>query len=876
MTIVFLLKNFTLGSLVFPKNSAPLYTLRVEGSLANKSLSYYQKIKSFFDCAILDKAMTQKLTPMMQQWQQCKEQAGDCLLLFRLGEFYEAFFDDALVLAQNLDITLTQRQNVPMSGIPAANLDGYVDRLVSRGFKVAIAEQADHVEGGKGLVPRTISRLITPGALLSSSLLPEKANNYIVAINQVGSLYGLSCLDLSTGAFLVAEYDNTKDLIEAICRLAPSELLSHAKFYQKNEAVIKQLQQHLRITLSEYASWAFEYQSATKKLYSCFQVSSLDGFGLQGLVPAINAAGALLSYIQDKLLLPISHLSIPKIYGQHKHLLIDKASQTNLELLSAIHGEHGKGSLLQVMERTSTPMGGRLLRNTLINPFYDLKEITLRQDSVEFFLQQEALRKQVKRHLSCVRDLERLATKISTTLASPKDIGMLRDSLLACSHIANDLQNCTLPEFLSNKFLISQPLRSLIETLSTELFEELPLKVSDGNIFVDHHHQDLLRLRNLKENSKSWILEYQDRIRQETGIKKLKVCYAQALGYYIEVASNLAPQLPKEFIRRQSRLHAERFTTQELQQFQDEVFSVEDKLQSLETQLFKELCFYILQQRDLILELSAAIADLDYVTSLAELAAEYDYRRPLVDHSDALSITKGMHPVALTLLDRGTFIPNDTVMHSAQTRMILLTGPNMAGKSTYIRQIALLVIMAQMGSFIPARSAHIGIIDKIFTRIGAGDNLSKGMSTFMVEMAETANILHNATDRSLVILDEIGRGTSTYDGLAIAQAVVEFLLFTDGKKAKTLFATHYKELTELEMHCQHVENFHAVVKENGGQPIFMYEIAKGHSKKSFGIHVAKLAGFPLSVVSRAQQILYQFEGPDLRPEPEKAQQLIMF
>lgn len=827
--------------------------------------------------------LPEKVTPMMKQWHLCKEKARESILLFRMGDFYEAFYQDATTLAQNLDIALTQRQGIPMSGVPASSIDVYVDRLVSKGFKVAIAEQfnepSNSESGNKqGPLARDVQRLVTPGTLLTSSFLPEKSNNFIISINRIGTLFGFSCLDLSTGTFLLCEYDNPKELIDEICRLAPTEILSSEKFYKKHADLIKQLQQHLKLTLSEYPDWAFEHQFATQKLASRFEVSSLDGFGLKGLVPAINAAGALLSYIQDKLLLPIEHIAVPKVYGKQKHLRIDSASQVNLELVTS-QDPKGKSSLLHIMEKTSTPMGGRLLRRTLLNPFFEIEPIVLRQDSVEFLLTHSDLRNQLRSHLVQIRDLERLMTKISVSLAGPKDIGVLRDSLLACSRICHIMfSQSQLPAFFQKKFAISACLGELISLLTTSLLSELPLRISEGSVFVPDYHEELKRLRYTQEHAKELLWEYQERVRQETQIKKLKICYSQSLGYYIEINNTLAQQLPQYFIRRQSRLHAERFTTAELQRLQDDIIHVSDKLSALEANLFKDLCQKILHNKEAIFTLSQAIADVDYIVSLADLAAQYDYRRPLVDNGETLSIIKGMHPVAQTLLDKGAFIPNDTELHSSHTRMILLTGPNMAGKSTYIRQVALLIIMAQMGSFIPARSAHIGVVDKIFTRIGAGDNLSKGMSTFMVEMVETANILHNVTDRSLVILDEVGRGTSTYDGLAIAQAVVEYLLFTEGKKAKTLFATHYKELTDLELRCPHVENFHAGVKETGEQPIFLYEILKGHSQKSFGVHVAKLAGFPLCVVSRAQQILRQLEGPEtVTPPPQdKAQQLMLF
>lgn len=817
------------------------------------------------------------MTPMMKQWHQCKEQAGDAILFFRMGDFYEAFYDDAVLLAKYLDITLTQRQGIPMSGVPVSTLDTYVDRLISRGIKIAIAEQTGESEN-KGPIHREVQRFVTPGTLLSSSLLADKLNNYILCLTRVGTLFGFACLDFSTGSFVLHEYENTKLLIDEIYRLSPKEIITDEKFYKKHGELIQQIHQHLKLSLSTYADWTFEHQFATQKLSSHFKVSSLDGFGLKGLVPAINAAGALLSYIQDKLLLPSHHIHIPKTYGKHKRLLIDSSSQINLELLSPIQDPQGKHSLLTIMEKTNTPMGGRLLRHTLLNPFYDIQEITLRQDAVEFLLNHVSMRRQLRSLLTQIRDLERLATKITSSLAGPKDIGVLRDSLKASLCISDRLHSLPLPAFFQNRFSFPIAITSLVNTLSEALLDELPLRVSDGNIFTDEYHTELKRLRHTHTHSKEWLCQYQETLRQQTNIKKLKVCYSQILGYYIEIGNNTTSSLPQEFIRRQSRLHAERFTTEQLQQFQDDMLNISDKLQQLETGLFKELCTQIFEQKEAILTLSQAIADLDYTLALADLAEEHDYCRPKVDNSQILSITRGMHPVAQTLLDKGAFIPNDIHMDKSSTHMMIITGPNMAGKSTYIRQVALLVIMAQMGSFIPAKSAHIGMIDKIFTRIGAGDNLSKGMSTFMVEMAETANILHNTTDHSLVILDEIGRGTSTYDGLAIAQSVVEYLLFTEGKQAKTLFATHYKELSELESYCPHVKNFHAGVQENNGQPVFLYTILKGFSQKSFGIHVAKLAGFPLCVISRAQQILHQLEGPEKVPShgEEKMQQLTLF
>ncbi|WP_213318101.1 DNA mismatch repair protein MutS [Chlamydiifrater volucris] len=817
-----------------------------------------------------------KLTPMMEQWHNCKRKAGESLLLFRLGDFYEAFYEDAKLLADNLELTLTQRQGIPMAGIPVLHIDSYVDKLVAKGFKVAIAEQ-ESKSSTKGPMNRDISRFITPGTLLNSSLLSEKANNYIVALDRVGSLFGLAALDISTGSFTACEYDSIKNLHEEIFRLQPKELLISEKFSQKHCDELEKIQTQVNLSISVYSDWTFDHKLAYATLTKHFKVSTLDGFGLKGAVPAVNASGGLLSYIHDKLLLPLDHVSKISSHSEKEYLSVDKASQINLELLRSSNDDIRASSLLSIMDQTLTPMGGRLLRNRIIRPFYDKNRILACQDAVEFLLYRKDLRKFLQVRLKEVRDFERLVTRVATQLATPKDLGTLKNSLSSSLEIFDKLVSYALPEFLSLPFEITETLIPLSDRLEGALLSELPLRVSEGGVFKDNYHPEIEELRNARIHAQAWVKDYQEKIRQETG-KRLKVCFNNLMGYYIEASKEQASGLPSTFIRRQTRMHAERFVTEELQKFEDKTLHAEENLQALEALLFKELCEDIAKEKNAILSLAEGIARLDYVYSLATLASNENYCRPLIDNGDNLIIHKGRHPVVEQLLPSSTFIPNDTIMRGTKTRMMILTGPNMAGKSTYIRQTALLVIMAQMGSFIPAESAHIGIIDKIFTRIGAGDNLTKGMSTFMVEMAETANILHNATSRSLVILDEIGRGTSTYDGIAIAQAVIEYLLTTEGRKAKTLFATHYKELTNLEDSFPQVENFHAGINESNAQPVFLYKIIKGPSNKSFGIHVAKLAGFPLSVVARAQVLLSSMETKeDSKPRnKERSMQLTIF
>lgn len=819
-----------------------------------------------------------KMTPMMEQWHLCKQKACDAILLFRLGDFYEAFYDDAVMLSQLLDLTLTQRHGIPMSGIPYLSLDTYVDRLVAKGIKVAIAEQQHELDKGKNApISRDIHRFITPGTLLQSSLLDDKENNFIISLNQVGSLYGLAIIDLSIGSFILNEFDHVKELQDEILRLRPSECLTSHKFAEKHHEWLLQISESTSCSLSTHTDWAFEHQSAYSKLTQQYQVASLDGYGLKGLVASINAAGGLLSYLKDRLLVPTDHLATPQLHQKQRYLMMDSATQANLELIAS-QDQHSKHSLLHTMDHTLTPMGGRLLRYILLHPFCQKEEITQRHDAVDFFMKHLPLKNALISSLKQIRDVERIVTKITTSVASPKDIGILKDSLQAGLHVISTMHDYELPMFFKQQRLQNVPeLASLSTLLQQALNDPPPLRILDGNIFQDSYHTELAQLRHNAQHAHEWVAQYQERLRLETNLRKLKVGFNQSLGYYIELQHDSRLEIPSYFIRRQSRLHAQRFTTPELQAFEYEMTHVEEKIKHLETQLFKDLCHQILQNKHAILQLAHIIGHIDYILSLATLAITHHYCRPIIDHSRRLHIYAGRHPVIESLLPAGTFIPNDMELNDHNTQVILLTGPNMAGKSTYIRQNALLVIMAQMGSFIPAKSAYIGIVDRIFTRIGAGDNLSKGLSTFMVEMTETANILNNATTSSLVILDEIGRGTSTYDGLAIAQAVLEYLLHTEGKQAKTLFATHYKELTSLSKTTPHLKNFHASVKEGSGHPTFLYEIKPGYAHKSFGIHVAKLAGFPLSVISRAQQILSQLEGPDTsRPLQEKAQQLTLF
>ncbi len=803
--------------------------------------------------------LEKKLTPMMEQWHQCKEQAKGALLLFRLGDFYEAFEEDAKIVADALELTLTHRQGIPMSGIPWHTSEGYIDRLVSKGFRVAVAEQMEDPRETKGIVKRQITRFVTPGTLIQSALLGEKTNNFLSALTQVGAFFGLASIDVSTGEFKVIECEDEKEMLNELSRLRPAELLVGKKFKQKYTKLFSEIDLLLHPLVTVLDDWAFDHKSANEILTAHFKVLHLEGFGLAGMVAAINAAGGLLSYLKEDLALPTQHIRTLQPYTLHSCLSIDRLSQRNLELTESVHQEGRKGTLLNLIDFTMTPMGGRLLTKWIKAPLLNPVEIKKRQDAIEELLLAQDRLTSLQRHLSQIRDLERLMMRISSGYASAKDLVSLRFSLEALPAI-RDLSNS-----FSSLLLISLKeklidLSSLSLQLKNALVEDPPLRLSDGYIFKEGYHPQLDELRLLTHHGKEWIARYQLKLREETGIKTLKVNYNKVFGYYIEVSKGQAAHMPVSFHRRQTLVNAERFISPELKEYETKVLSAEEKMLALETELFHALRLSLIDHRETILSIAKALGDLDALQSLAESALRYRFKRPEIDESGLLHIVEGRHPVVESALPQGLFIPNDTHLDRKGDQLMIITGPNMAGKSTYIRQVALIVILAQMGSFVPAKQAHIGIVDRIFTRIGATDDLLRGQSTFMVEMNETAQILNNATDRSLVILDEIGRGTSTYDGVAIAWAVAEYLLVTEGKKARTLFATHFCELTQLEKIHTHAFNMHVTVQEHQDDILFLHKMAKGGTDRSYGIHVARLAGVPVAAILRAQQVLQQLES----------------
>ncbi len=808
----------------------------------------------------------------MEQWHRCKKAAKGALLFFRMGDFYEAFYEDARIMAEELELTLTQRGGIPMSGVPWHTCDSYIDRLVEKGYRIAVAEQTEDPKKAKGLVNREIVRFVTPGTVIHSGLIRDKSYNFIASLSQVGSIFGLAVCDITTTFSRVVEVDSLQELIDEIYRLSPTELVTTKKFQEKYPTLFRECE---KTPVSLTDEWRFEHQTALTYLTNHFQLPHLDGFGLKGMVAAINAAGALLAYLHEELALSITHIREVKPYPFHEGLLLDKTCQMNLELINPLHDHGKKTTLLHVIDHTLTPMGGRLIREWLKKPLIDIKQIQLRQDAVEAFLHLPEIRTQLQRDLKEVRDLERLMMRASSGFATPRDLVSLRLSLERIVPIKKAVRNVS-SELLFQCGEQLSDLSSLILQLKNALIDEPPLRISEGHIFRDGYHSDLDQLRSLMQGSKEWLARYQVTLKEQTGIKNLKVSFNKIFGYYIEVSKGQAHLMPTAFDRRQTLVNSERFVSPELKEYESRVLTAEERSLSLEQELFHQLRNEVIGYEKPIFTMAKAIAEIDALLSLAHVARHRRFCRPKIDSSQQLSILEGRHPVVEATVEKGTFIPNDTQLDD-QERMMLITGPNMAGKSTYIRQVALIVILAQMGSFVPASAAHIGIIDRIFTRIGASDDLSRGHSTFMVEMSETANILNNLTSRSLVILDEIGRGTSTYDGVSIACAVAEHLLST---RAKTLFATHYWELTELEKTIPGAVNYHASVQEWNDSIVFLHKISRGGTDRSYGIHVARLAGLPLPVIHRATAILSHLESrkdPSRRPRKESADtQLTLF
>ncbi|MGE3954003.1 MAG: DNA mismatch repair protein MutS [Parachlamydiales bacterium] len=774
-----------------------------------------------------------KLTPMMAQWQACKETAGDALLFFRMGDFYECFYGDAERAADVLELALTKRQEIPMAGVPWQQLEGYVERLIGQGISVAIAEQVEDPKEAKGLVKREVVRIVTPG----TGGAGERESCYLACVARLGQVFGIAYCDLSTGEFQVCEVESEGELRGELHRIAPKELLLSEK-------------------MGRLAGWnvprtvrgesLFDHQRAEERLRSHFTVHTLDSFGMGAMGAAVKAAGALLRYLGSELRHDLSHLIRIAPYRVGAFLSLDPITQRTLELTESTGGK----TLLEVIDETKTPMGGRLMVQWLKAPLLSIGAIEARQERVSLLLGAPLpVFRQLQSALGKVRDLERLTMRVSSGYVTPRDFATLRSSLSQLPPIGATLSALGYPDPFD-------PLEDVAQLLQEAIVDEPPARLSDGGVFRESYHPHLPTLCSMGADSASYLADYQQRMREETGIKTLRVGYNRVFGYYLEISKGQAHLAPAGFVRRQTLANAERFISEELKAYEEKALTAKDELAKLEGELYLELRRRVARETRRLLDTAKTIAQIDCLLSFAQTARERRYVRPTLNESDALYIEGGRHPVVEAQIGPA-FVPNDVRLDTKEHSLTLITGPNMAGKSTYLRQTALITLLAQVGSYVPATRAEIGICDKIFTRIGASDNLSAGQSTFMVEMQETANILNNATGRSLILLDEIGRGTSTYDGISIAWSVAEHLL----RRARTLFATHYWELTRLEG----VVNLHAAVSEKGGEVLFLHRVEPGPGDKSYGIHVAKLAGLPLTCIARAEEILKTLEQNQGRP-----------
>lgn len=838
----------------------------------------------------------EKLTPMLAQYQAIKRQYPDVILMFRLGDFYEMFGEDAHIASEVLQIALTSRpagkdQRIPLCGVPYHQVERYVARLIAQGYRVAICDQVEDPKLAKGLVRRAVTRVITPGTVLEEGMLEAKTNNYLVVVVEKEGNYGLAVADVSTGEFAVTEVHGSNArtlLLEEIARLNPAECLLPPGS-DLREAVAKivrgrvdflhpQGKGHLshlppektpstprEVSLTELQ--AYWDSSAYQVLTQHFGTSSLRGFGCEEMELAQQAAAHLLKYLQAHQASTAEHLKSLSTYSLQSFMVIDTQTRRNLELIQPLGWSSQSRSLLQVLDKTVTPMGGRLLRRWLLQPLLDLDSIRKRLDAVEALYKDSLLRAELRDHLRRVADVERLTSRVSAGTCSPRDLANLRSSLEVIPNLLKTLRSVEAPPLVALADSMD-PLPQIQQLLKEAIVEDPPAHLREGGVIRTGYHEELDRLRKISLEGKDWVARLEQQERERTGIASLKVGYNAVFGYYIEVTKPNLSRVPPDYIRKQTMVNAERFITLQLKEYEQTILGAEERALQLETTLFQEVRAKVASQSSRLLTLARALAELDVLCSLAQVAVDYHYVRPEISREDRIEIIGGRHPV-VEVTNPEPFVPNDTRIGGDRERIMILTGPNMAGKSTYLRQVALITLMAHMGSFVPAERAHIGLVDRIFTRVGAQDDLASGQSTFMVEMTETANILNNATSRSLVILDEIGRGTSTYDGLSIAWAVVEYIAQIG---CKTLFATHYHQLNALERRVPGVKNYRVLVKEDEHQIVWLRRVVPGGTDRSYGIQVARLAGLPDAVIQRAKEVLKSLET-DGRRAPKINEQI---
>jgi len=807
-----------------------------------------------------------ELTPMMQQYVKTKAEYKDCILFYRLGDFYEMFYEDALTASRELEITLTGKncgleERAPMCGVPYHAVDGYLNRLVSKGYKVAICEQVEDVSQAKGLVKREVVRIATPGTNLDTQALDETKNNYLMCISYIADRYGVSVADVTTGEYLVTEIGSSGKLFDEIYRFMPSELICNEAFYMSGMD-IEDLRERLGITVYSLDAWYFDDSICETVLKEHFNCQTLEGLGLADYECGTVASGALLQYLKETQKTALTHMSRLTAYTTGKYMLLDSSTRRNLELCETLREKQKRGSLLWVLDKTKTAMGARNLRKYVEQPLIDKDSINERLDAVEEFKNNAILREEIREYLAPVYDLERLVSKITYQTANPRDLTAFESSLSMLPHI-----KCILNDMKSplNKRLYEEldPLEDICQLIQSAIREEPPITMREGGIIRDGYNEEVDRLRSAKSDGKDWLAKLEEQEREKTGIKNLRIRYNKVFGYYLEVTNSFKNMVPDYYTRKQTLANAERYIIPELKELEDTILGAEDKLYALEYQLYCEVRDQIAKEVVRIQTTARTIANTDTFASLALVAEQNNYVRPHVNEKGVIDIKDGRHPVVEKVIPHDMFITNDTYLNDKKNRISIITGPNMAGKSTYMRQTALIVLMAQIGSFVPASFADIGLVDRIFTRVGASDDLASGQSTFMVEMTEVANILRNATSKSLLILDEIGRGTSTFDGLSIAWAVIEHISSSKLLGAKTLFATHYHELTELEGKIDNVNNYCIAVKEKGDDIIFLRKIVKGGADKSYGIQVARLAGVPSSVTDRAKEIVEELIHADI-------------
>ena len=807
-----------------------------------------------------------KLSPMMTHYLETKKQNPDCILFYRLGDFYEMFFDDAKTVAKELELTLTGKdcgleERAPMCGVPYHAKDVYLNRLVEKGYKVAIAEQVEDPKLAKGLVKREVVKIVTPGTNTGEQAVAEDKNNYLMCIIYIDSKFGISIADIGTGDYFVTEVQNRNEVYDEINRFSPTEILVNASFALSG-INLEEIKERQKIVYSSLDNHYFSEISCEKLLKEHFKVGSLEGLGLSDFNNGRLAAGAILQYLYDTQKTSCSQITKIITFHSKEYMFIDSSSRRNLELIETMREKRKIGSLFWVLDNTKTAMGARLLRSYIEQPLIDKQRIIKRQNAIDEFLLRYIDREELREYLSTIYDLERLMGRISQESANPRDLLSFGNSIKIIPHIKSILSsfNSELNTEINSEL---DELLDVTNLILSSIDEETPITVKEGNIIKTGYNEEVDKFRSAKTEGKNWIASLEESEKEKTGIKGLKIKFNKVFGYYFEVTNSYKNLVPDYFIRKQTLTGSERYTTDELKKIEDVVLGAEDKLNSKEYELFVEIRKEIAKQVVRIQSTAKAVAKLDVMLSLATVAQKQQFVRPDINEEGIIEIKEGRHPVIEKMQSNGIFVSNDTLLDKADNRMNIITGPNMAGKSTYMRQVALIALMAQMGSYVPASSANIGISDRIFTRVGASDDLASGQSTFMVEMTEVANIIRNATKNSLIILDEIGRGTSTFDGLAIAWSVVEYISDKKLIGAKTLFATHYHELTELEGKLEGVNNYCVCVKEQGEDIVFLRKIIKGGADKSYGIQVAKLAGVPSEVLVRARELVEELSGADI-------------